>query len=465
MFGLLRLAFRLTLFLVMRPMLLTVAAVLAWVAQAGFAQVLTADETRRAALDALRAQMPADALLLSSALVDRDPQDFTALLIKARAARDLGRYHLANDAAQTAWATADTDAERHASALIRAQALASDGRRTAAQLWLRRAVEYAPDDQARALAIRDFRYVRARNPLAVDLRFGITPKSNINNGSARSTARLFGLPFDLQLRGAARALSGIETAAGAGLRYRVSESRQHATDLQFNLDSRHYRLTDDARAIAPTAKGSDFAQTVIATGVLHRWTPEGARAERQVGLEAGRLWYGGDPYADFLRGSVGLTVALPKGARLTPAIGLEMNRGPAAPWSDVARVSLGWTAAATKAGQLSLSMAVTDSRSDVASAEYADVTLGMDYALARPLLGAQALVSFDLRDRAYPRSAVAPGPRDDRSAAAAVSLTFDRAQYMGFAPVVTLSARQNASTVDLYDTRDIGISVGFRSAF
>lgn len=466
----LRWALRLLLMLVLRPVVLAGITVLVLLAQGLSAQtlpvaVLTPDETRRAALVALNDAQPAIALDLTRALITRDPRDVGALLLQARAARDLGRYDLAHQAAQAAWQNADSDLERHAAALVRAQALASDGRRTMAQVWLRRAVEHAPDDAARARAIRDFRYVRARNPLAVDLRFGVTPKSNINNGSARDSARLFGLPFELQLQGAARALSGIEASTGGTLRYRVSESRQHATDLHVSLDARSYHLSDAARAIAPTAKGSDFAQTVIATGVVHRWTPQGARAERQVGLEAGRLWYGGDPYADFLRATAGLSLALAQGGRLAPSLTLEANRGPAAPWSDVARVTLGWSAAPTAMGRLSLSAALSDSRSDVASADFTDLALGLDYALTRPVLGAQATLSLDLRGRYFPVTTVAPGARDDRAAGAALSLAFTRAEYMGFAPVVTLSARRTESNVDLYDIRDIGVSLGFRSAF
>lgn len=460
----LRLMLRLALFVLLRPGLAGVL-LLALAAGVAKAEVLTPDEMRRATLAALTAQRPADALALAGALVDRDPQDFGALLLQARAARDLGRYDLAQQAGRAAWASADTDLERHAAALIQAQALASDDRRTAAQFWLRRAVEHAPDEAARARAIRDFRYVRARNPWSVDLRFGLTPKSNVNNGSARDSARLFGLPFDLQLQGAARALSGIEASAGGTLRYRLSESRSHATDLTASLDARSYRLSDAAQAIAPTARGSDFAQTMLSAGLLHRWTPADARSERQVGLEAGRLWYGGAPYADFLRGTVALSTPLDQGGRITPYLTLEANRGPAAPWSDVARLGLGWTLAPTAMGRLSLAMALTDSRSDSASADFTDLSLGLDYALARPMLGAQATVSLDLRGRHFPATTVAPGARDDRAAGVALSLAFTRMDYMGFAPVVTLSARQTDSNVDLYDTRDIGLSVGIRSSF
>lgn len=466
----LRWALRLALMTVLRPGLLAAVMVLAALAQMLPAQTLpatslTPDQMRRTALLALNGDQPAVALQVSTALVARDPQDFEALLLQARAARDLGRYDLAQTAAQHAWTIADSDLQRHAAALIRAQALASAGRRTAAQIWLRRAVQHAPDAASRARAIRDFRYVRARNPLAVTLRFGLAPTSNINNGAARSSARLFGLPFEVQLTGAARALSGIEAQAGGTLRYRISESRRHATDLQFSLDNRAYRLSAEARAIAPAAKGSDFAQTVLATGVMHRWTPDGARSERQLGLEAGRLWYGGDPYADFLRGTAGLSMPLAAGARINLGVTAEANRGPAAPWSDATRLSLGWQGAPGNMGRLSLSAALTDSRSDVPSADYADLTLGVDYALARPLFGAEATVSLDLRGRHYPVTPLAPGPRDDREIAAALQLAFVRAEYLGFAPVVTLSARQSNSTVDLYDIRDIGLSVGFRSAF
>lgn len=429
------------------------------------AETFNTADFRTKAVEALAAGDAHAALAMADALLTRDPQDFDAHLLRARAARELGQNADALSASETAWSLADTDLERHAAALVRAQALSSSDRRTAAQLWLRRAVQYAPDPAARARAIRDFRYVRARNPLSVDLRFGLAPRSNINNGSVHSSARLFDLPFEFQLSGAAQALSGFETSAGASLRYRISEAPTHATDLRFSLDSRNYTHSKEARALAPAARGSDYGQINLTAGFLHRWSDPTGRREWLVGADIGRLWYGGAPYADVARLTGGLNLALPNSQRLSIALTEERNRGPLAPSSDVSRVALGWSAPLPSGPMLSLSATFADSTSATSSADYRDLSLGLDIAPRRPFFGAEATFSLDLRGRDYPANPFAAGPRNDREVAASLSLALPKAEYLGFKPVLTLSARKNRSNVAIYETRDIGLSLGFRSAF
>jgi hypothetical protein len=157
---------------------------------------------------------------VSGALIARDTDDLNAHLIRSRAARDLGRNDDALLHARAAWSLSDTQDEKYAAALANAQALSSAGRRTAAQLWLRRAVQLAPTDALRAKAAQDFRYVRGQNPWATALSFSVSPSSNINNGSRNETFELFDLPFEFELGGEARALSGLEVATGFSTRYR-----------------------------------------------------------------------------------------------------------------------------------------------------------------------------------------------------------------------------------------------------
>jgi len=148
---------------------------------------LTPGEMHVAANRALQSGNPGAALLLADALLERDPQDLTALLLKARAARDQSRFRTAIKTARQAWSISRAPEERYASALIMAQALSSSGAKTRAQLWLRRAAQNAPDEALKRLAVRDFRYVRDTNPFSTQLRFSITPNSNINNGSKSDT--------------------------------------------------------------------------------------------------------------------------------------------------------------------------------------------------------------------------------------------------------------------------------------
>ena len=147
------------------------------------------DELRQAAIAAIQGGEPGIARSYGNALLARDPDDMNAYLIIARAARDLGNISAARDATRTAWSLAETPSEKYSAALITAQVLATDGKRTRAQLWLRRAAQYAPNDALRARAERDFGYVKLRNPWQTDLTFTFAPNSNINN--AGTTERGF----------------------------------------------------------------------------------------------------------------------------------------------------------------------------------------------------------------------------------------------------------------------------------
>jgi tetratricopeptide (TPR) repeat protein len=250
---------------------------------------LSVDQMRLAAEVNLRNGQPDRALALSDALLQRDPGDMTALLVRAQALRTLGRFGKAQEAARSGWRQAATREEKYAAALVMAQALSSDGKRTRAQLWLRRAAQAAPTDRHAARVARDFKYVQQRNPWQTTLSFTLAPTSNINNGSARDrSALLYQLLNPLGVDGAgevvlgaaSKALSGIETGAEVQSRLRFSQTERTAHDLRFRLSYSTYQLSGSAkrdlaqdnadRALrgepAQTITGTDFAYGTVQFG-------------------------------------------------------------------------------------------------------------------------------------------------------------------------------------------------------
>ncbi|MDG1868800.1 MAG: hypothetical protein P8J00_13885 [Yoonia sp.] len=107
---------------------------------------------------------------------------------------------------------------------------------TRAQLWLRRAAQYAPDDATKAVVAKDFRTVRERNPWSSSLRFGIFPRSNINNGSTAEIYYLPGLDFPLTLQPSSRALSRFEISGGFSSQYRLHLDDVSATFLTATIN-------------------------------------------------------------------------------------------------------------------------------------------------------------------------------------------------------------------------------------
>ncbi|MDJ0631227.1 MAG: surface lipoprotein assembly modifier [Rhodobacter sp.] len=407
-------------------------------------------------------------MTLARALLRRDPRDVGALVLVAAAARNLGDYDTARDAGQAAWRLAETDPQRYAAALVTAQALSSDDRRTMAQLWLRRAVDVAPSEVARGRAVRDFRYVRARNPWSMQLSFNIAPSNNINNGSLRETTTLFVLGADreLILDGKARALSGTEYSGTAAIRYRFDESERHAQDLLFQVDHRSYVLSSDAKAQAPGTTGSDFAFTQVAAGYVYRATPETGLGPYSLNATVGQNWYGGDAYFSYLRIGGEQKIKLGRKAHLSFYGSAERQFGERASDADVLRGDVVWTRMAGAAGVLSLSVGATGSESVSETSDYSELRAGAGFTLAKPVMGARVSFGLEWRNREFPRSSLDPlNGRDDREVSASVDLVFTEIERYGFNPTLSVLARRTESNIGLYDSEELGVRFGIRSAF
>ena len=255
----------------------TIVCGLITVAQGGLAQTtLGVDQMRAAAGQSLKIGNPAQAEMLANALLVRDKNDLTALLIRGRALRDLGRLPEARKMMRRAWRLSNNEADKYATALITAQVLSSQGKRTLAQLWLRRAAQHAPNDLLRARAKRDFGYVRQQNPWKTDVTFTFAPNSNINNGSARDRSRLdyaiseilFGEPVEYDLNAKAQAIAGIEIGGAVRSRYRFHQTPISAHDAKISLSYRTFSITDDLGN--SDVSGSDFAFGSASLGYGYR---------------------------------------------------------------------------------------------------------------------------------------------------------------------------------------------------
>lgn len=442
------------------------AATLAAAAPAAAQTTLSPSQMRQLAAQAVMQGQPGLAYDLSGALVARDGADLDAHLVRSRAARDLGRNDAARHHAQRAWDLARTPEARYAAAMARAQALSSSGRRTAAQLWLRRAVQIAPSDSAKARAAQDFRYVRSRNPWATHLSFSVAPSSNINNGSRNETSELFALPFEFQLQGTARALSGLEIAMGADLRYRLRRTDRLRSDLELGLDHRTYVLSDEARDIAPDADGGDFATSTLSLGLRETYRLADDRSQLGWNAALGTTWYGGERLFRFSR--VGLSYRRLTAARGVIDLGLtregqsgEGTREDAVIWSG----RVGYGMALAGGDRLSASLGLSRSTSDASYLDYTRRSLSVSYDKARPVGPVELEFDLALSQKHHDRSPHSADGRQERSVSASMTMLLPEMDYFGFVPTVTLKAKRTASNIDLYEADEYGLSLGIRSAF
>lgn len=427
--------------------------------------VLTVDALRYIGFRTLAAGDAPRALAYAEALLARDPGDAEALILKARALRDLGRYPEAAAFGRLAFRIAPDRDRRYGAAMATAQALASDGARTRAQFWLRRAVQEAPSAPARALAERDFDYVRIRNPLSFSLDLSAAPSSNVNGGSANAVSEFLGLPFVLS--GDARALSGYEVSAGATVKWRRPLTETGGTEFRLSAQARHYWLSGEAKEQAPAAKGSDYDYAAVELGWQRRYRPAGGKTEFTFGAVLGRNWYGWEPLSSY--GRLTLEAVRPLAPGLTGQVTLaaEMQKRDDDPRRDATVLTFGGALQKVLANgdRLTLSLALRETEARSATVAHRALLGGIGWDRARPVGPVRVHAALSVEDRDYPVFPLSAGGRQDLRLTAKLSLTLIEVQYLGFQPVIDLTASHNWSNIGLYETRDAGVSFGFRSAF
>ncbi|WP_099826331.1 hypothetical protein [Oceaniglobus indicus] len=431
------------------------------------AQTLTPNDMRAAAIRAVGVGDARAALTLTDALLARDAGDSVALNVRSRALRNLGQYAAAEKAGRQAWSIADTPAEKFSAATLVAQALASDGKKTRAQFWLRRAAHNAPSENRRRQAIRDFRYVQASNPLQTSLSFNISPTSNANNGSTTDTFNWFGLP--LTLNGTARALSGVQYSASGAFRYRLKESATAKTDLTLSLQHQTYSLSSEAKSIAPDAKGSDFAFTAAQLTLGREWITGRGAKKRFTGtrLTLGKNWYGGDALTDYARIGAYTRFQVSPTSIAQVGLDLETQKRHDGGGDTANAVALDGTLYRTLANGARVSFGGNLRRS-VSDRDDLDFTFGSvvaSYQLPKPVLGAFVTLRGELAVREFDDSPYTIDGRRDVTKGLGLELFFAETDFYGFAPTVSLNGNTRDSDVDLYDTRNLGVEVGFRSVF
>ncbi|WP_335751203.1 hypothetical protein [Sulfitobacter sp.] len=428
------------------------------------------------------------ALALADALLKRDPNDVGALLVRAKSLRGIGRFDEAKAAARAGWRHAETDNQKFSAAMLMAQALSSDGNKTRAQLWLRRAAQVAPTDRHAAQATRDFKYVGQRNPWQTHLSFTLAPNSNINNGSARDsstllyrTAELFGFDGseETALGASNQALSGIEAGINVQSRYRFHQTEHSAHDLRMGFSYRSYQLSnsskddleqENAERLADgrdllDVSGSDFSYGTIQLGYGYKKLRGDRRGEFSATADIGQSFYGGARYNRYLRGRIGQSYY--KDARTKINFGLSTDLRTAGGNSDQYRVSLNTgVSRQLKAGNgLYFGASVSTLQADAEQSEYEELSLRSGYVLGRKVMGTQLQFGLNTSYRDYDVSPHDPSGRREFTVGAEVTATFKNIDYYGFNPTISLTAATTSSNIGLYDVNRVGLGFGIASSF
>lgn len=408
---------------------------------------------------------PSLAAGLAQALLQHIPNDVEALLLLAAAQISLGHYDDAAQNAQRAFALAPRGPIRVNAARLAASAHQRAGHHTRAELWLRRGLNNVTDANEQRALHQDFAAVRQANPLSANINFSLAPNSNINNGSNAEFIYIWNIPF--QLSADARALSGFELAGSADLKYRLSESETHATQIGLNLFGRTFELSDASAAAAPNTSGSDYAFAQAELSFDHTRKFAALSGPSQITLSLGQNWYGGEPYTRYQRLTLSQDFQLSNttGLQLSAHNTHEVSIRDGGIQSDYRALGASLSHQLGTGDRIGLSLSVEETGSDDPGRENIAKRAQLSYQLGKPLLGMALSGNLALEQRDYDFSVYDPSGRQDETISAGITAVFLNMSYFGFSPSLTLEASRTQSNVSLFDRESAGLRLGLQSTF
>lgn len=438
-----------------------------------YAQIfeLSLDEGRVAARQAALTGNFELARELALGLTQANPDDRIALIILAAVQPQMGAPRAGRAAGARAYRLSRSDGERYEAARLVALAAANEDRYTLSQIWLRRAVINAPDDSAIQQTQRDYRGIRALNPLSVNLGFSVTPSSNVNGGSETDVNIIDGLPGLVGvLSGDAQALSGLAATADLRLAYAVSRGTDQRTSLTARAYARSVWLSDEASTIAPTSRNSDFGSQVLEFGITHqRRAGDGSVS---AALLTGASWFGSDLGATYNRATLGYNSALSETVAVTVSGEVQRtNLRGLFPRTNLQNTLAAGLSHVTSGGnRISGQMTYDAQASDNLNERYEILTVQASYAWADPIGPMQlsvvgGIAAARYRDYSALPGIPVPGGRRDTRVFASVTSVFNDLDYAGFVPVVSLGVQDTQSNVSRFERNEYSVNIGIRSSF
>lgn len=433
---------------------------------------LTPSQLRNLAANTLQDGNAAGAATAAEFLLNRFPDDATTLLIRAEAAVLLGDFESTKIFARRAFWNATSNAQRFSAARLTALGHAQLTEDNLAMIWLRVARQNAPTEAASEVVAREFQAIRQRNPLSVNLRFGITPSTNINGGSENEVADLaiFGqlLPFNLSED--AQALSGWEYSTNLNLRYRVRADDTSATFLNFGLSGRTYSLTegslDRARESDPDIKGSDFSDATVSFGVTHRFVLAPDANVTDVSLSYARTFQQDDNERRFVTASISHAFDVGQNDRLRLSSFFQrqerIENGDEAQAFDLAAT---YITNVEGIGQFSFGIGARDNLAEDPAEDFDSRRVNIGFSPGNAFQGVNFGFSASYEERDFENVPIIGGPRNDEITSFGVRAVFSEVELFGFRPVVTFDRTRQESNSNLFDRNFTTVGFDIVSSF
>lgn len=444
-------------------------------AQAAGQTSVTLDQARAIGRQALATGNTGLALQVAAGLLQADPKDEMAHFMMAAALAQANAHDDSRRAAAKAYRYTDTSIRKFEAAQLAARMAVQGDRPTLAQLWLRRAANHAPNDQADAIVASDYKKLRQINPWSFRLNGGVTPTDNLNNGTENDFLVIDGGADGGRIINGAP-LSGLEAHVDAQVSYRLRADKTSATQWNARLYLKEVRLSDEARALSPTTEAGDFAYAYIDTGVRHAFAIGDSGTTAAVSGNIGQTWSGGTPYTRFARIKGEIGYKLGDQTRIGFSASVDQQNRVNNRSQD--RTILGFGANLThKLGSgdtAGLSLYVRDTNSNGFNAKNEYAAIRASYALGKAIgpVSISGGLTYSYRNYDTFFASIDPNTnafvasrRQDNGLTADVTFVFNDIHYAGFVPSLTVRARSTSSNISLYETQAVSVSMGIRSKF
>lgn len=283
-----------------------------------------------------------------------------------------------------------------------------------------------------------------------DVTLGIAPDTNINAGSSATETVLLGLPFEL----------GSDARRKSGIGLVAQTSAQFAPRLTETL-----RWTTSIDARRRDYKGSSFDDTILGASSGPQWFGKGV--ELKAAVSALWRWYGGALYQRAAGGRVDATInsgmrtafTLSASGQQFDYPGFRAQSGPV--WSasaGVIRVFSPTTLALVQVSSARQKARVRD-LSNRSALILANVTHDFRGGFTLSVTPSYVISNYDAPDAFFGVE------RRDRAKELTITILNRRVVVWRFTPTITYSMFRRSSTIDLYDSRQDRLELGFTSNF
>lgn len=436
------------------------------------------EQARQLAIDALKNGDPGLAIQVSRGLLQADPRDPLAYFVIAQAHAGLNQPNLGRRAAARAYRYTKDDGSRFQAAQLAAKMAYQEGKPSLAQVWLRRTALYAPGEQEERAVARDYRALRAINPVSFRLRLDARPSNNVNNGSDTALNIIDGIPDGGTTPAAGRALSGVIGSVDLAGTYRLRGDEGSSTTVGGRLYIQRVALSSAARdllASVPVRVGnSNFASTYGEVSLRHVFAvgEAGKGGTAVVELAVGESWYAQERSYRFTRLQGERRWRTGQGRTQITLLAQAENRAKARYGANNARI-LGLGAKVQRKLDSGDSVGVTFALRDTDAVDdngtFTSVSMRANYSFARSVGPARLSTGLVLGYSDYPVYNLTfpprPVPRTDKSIYADVSLFFDRYDYAGFAPLLRIRTGKKFSNFSRFESRELSVSLSVQSKF